>query len=278
LFSSDYTVAPRTLEEVYSAYKSVASSVLVAGGKGLSHHTDHYDLAIDLSNLGLNYIHDSGDEILIGAMTTLDAIGAYPFFRSFGGGVVSRYIHTLTDDELRQHATIGGVLACKMPFSVLIPILLCLTVDVELHDKGRMSLNDYLYCPPMGELITCVSIAKERLYTTYAAMRILPTDEPYLTGAVVLRENSWRIVVGGRPAIAAVAENASELLTEKGMTIRENVARVASEELEFENYGTCSEQERRKITVKMVRDLINSAWKGFSRLRNEINKEYSEKI
>jgi len=61
------------------------------------------------------------------------------------------------------------------------------------------------------------------------------------------------------------------------MTIRENVARVASEELEFENYGTCSEQERRKITVKMVRDLINSAWKGFSRLRNEINKEYSEK-
>ena len=53
-------------------------------------------------------------------------------------------------------------------------------------------------------------------------------------------------------------------LTEKGMAVRENVAHLASEELDFANYGTCSEQERRSLTVDMVRKLIKEAWKGRS--------------
>ena len=48
------------------------------------------------------------------------------------------------------------------------------------------------------------------------------------------------------------------------MAVRENVAHLASEELDFANYGTCSEQERRSLTVDMVRKLIKEAWKGRS--------------
>ena len=62
-----------------------------------------------------------------------------------------------------------------------------------------MSLDDYLHCPPMGELVTGISIAKEAVYTAYKAYRKLPADEPYLVGAVTMREDSWCIVVGGRP-------------------------------------------------------------------------------
>ena len=54
-------------------------------------------------------------------------------------------------------------------------------------------------------------------------------------------------------------------LTEKGMAVKENVAQLASEELDFGNFGTCSESERRALTIEMVRSLIKSAWKGYNR-------------
>ena len=54
-------------------------------------------------------------------------------------------------------------------------------------------------------------------------------------------------------------------LTEKGMAVKENVAHLASEELDFGNFGTCSEEERRALTIDMVRGLIKSAWKGYNR-------------
>ena len=77
--------------------------------------------------------------------------------------------------------------------------------------------------------------------------------------------DQWRIVVGGRPGAAAIAEKASEELSAKGLQARENVAHMVSEELDFENFGPCSEQERRELTIDMMRILIKKAWKGFSR-------------
>ena len=65
--------------------------------------------------------------------------------------------------------------------------------------------------------------------------------------------------------MAAIAESASEELTEKGMAVRENVAHLASEELQFANHGTCSEAERRTLTIELVRKLIKEAWKGHSK-------------
>ena len=86
-----------------------------------------------------------------------------------------------------------------------------------------------------------------------------------MVGAASLRDDSWRIVVGGRPGAAAIAWSASDELTEKGMAVKENVAHLASEELDFGNFGTCSEAERRSLTIEMVRGLIKAASKGYSR-------------
>ena len=128
-----------------------------------------------------------------------------------------------------------------------------------------MELRDYLSCPPMGELITEIVIAREFVYTAYMAYRSEAGQQPYLTGAVTMGEHQWRIVVGGRPGVAAIAENASEELSAKGLQARENVAHMVSEELDFENFGPCSEQERRNLTIDIMRILIKKAWKGFSR-------------
>lgn len=265
MITSDRTIVPESPEQAYQAYKEGPSAVFVAGSQGLKHKKDHYHVAIDLSRVGLDTIEDRGDEVAIGAMTRLASLAASPLVKSLAGGALSACAADIQDKTIFKAGTIGGLLAMKEPFSVFLPILLSLHVDVELQDKGRMNLRDYLSCPPMKEMITRVNIAKDVVYTAYKAYRALPTDEPYLVGAVSCSEEGWVVVVGGRPGLAAIAENASAELTEKGLSVRENVARLASEELDFDNFGTCSEAERRALTVDMIRTLIKQAWKGHSR-------------
>lgn len=265
VITSTTTLVPDNPAAAYAAYRQAASAVFLAGTQGLKYKKDHYDLAVDLSKAGLTYIDERADEIVIGAMTPLWQIKISQAIQNFAGGAISKAISDVADKNIQRYGTLGGVISSKAPFSVLLPILLSLHVDVQLQDKGCMSLDDYLHCPPMGELVTGISIAKEAVYTAYKAYRKLPVDEPYLVGAVAMRDDSWRIVVGGRPDLAAIARSASEELTEKGMAVKENVAHLASEELDFGNFGTCSESERRALTIEMVRSLIKSAWKGYNR-------------
>ena len=265
MITSDSVIVPESPEQAYRLYKNEPSAVLLAGSQGLKYRKEHYDVAIDLSKVGLQGVEDSGDEISIGALTKLSAVAKSPLVKALAGGAISQCINDIQDKMVLQAGTIGGVIAAKEPFSVLLPILLSLHVDVELQDKGRMDLQDYLSCPPMREMIRSINIAKEVVFTAYKACRALPTDEPYLIGAVSCSEDAWVVTVGGRPGMAAIAENASAELTEKGLSVRENVAHLASEELEFGNFGPCSEAERRKLTLEMMRDLIKKAWKGHSR-------------
>lgn len=269
MITSDATVRPKTAAEAYEIYTNSDSAVFMAGGQRLKYSKEHYKVAIDLSNVGLKQITDMGDEIAVGAMVTLAQMKVSPLIQKLAGGAIVNCISTIAHKDVCTYATIGAIMAVKDSFSTLLPVLLSLRVDVVLEDKGRMNLQDYLSCPPMGEMVTQIIIAKEQIYTAFIAYQTLPTDEPYLTGAVAMLPDSWRIVVGGRPGCAAIAENASEKLTEKGINEMENVAHIASEELDFGNFGTYSEQERRDLTVEMVRILIKNAWKGYSRLSQE---------
>lgn len=267
MYSSEFEVSPKTLDEVYSAYRSVESSVIVGGAWGLKHDDDrHFALAIKLGNLGLDFIRETEGEIIIGAMTTLQTLEKAACLQGLSGGVLPACIREIKNRDMKSAATIGGVLACKHRFSLILPVLLALNVDVYLQAKGCMSLSDYLPCPPMGELITQVVISKEKAITTFAAQRKSPEGMPCLTGAVTMCDDVWRIVIGGRPGIAAMAENASSLLSAKGMAERENAAHVASEEMDFADDAYCSEGERRKLAVQLVRDMIKRTWKGYSRL------------
>lgn len=264
MITSDTVIVPESPEQAYRLYKEAESAVLVAGAQGLKYKKGHYGMAIDLSQIGMRDIQDRGGEVYIGAMTPLGTAAQTQAVQSLAGGAVSRCITDMLDKDVLTKGTIGGCVASKGRFSVLLPVLLSLHVDVELQDKGRMELEDYLLCPPRRELIRAIVIAREQVYTAYKAYRALPTDEPYLTGAVSCSEKGWVITVGGRPGMAAIARGASEELTEKGMSVRENAAHVASEELDFENYGACSEAERRRLTLDMMRELIKKAWKGHS--------------
>ena len=201
MVTSDTIAVPQSPEEAYQVYRDAASAVFLAGAQGLKYKKDHYGLIVDLSKAGLRYIRDAGDEVAIGAMTTLDDLEKSPVVQAIAGGAICRCIRDIKNSDEKK-ATIGGVVAVKAPFSVVLPVLMSLRVDVVLEGKGRMNLADYIPCPPMREMVSQVVIAKEEVYTAFAAYRKLPTDEPYLTGAVAALDDEWRVVVGGRPGVA----------------------------------------------------------------------------
>lgn len=266
MISTTTVISPESAAEAYDAYHSTDSAILVAGAQEINKREGHYDLAIHLRNAGLDYIEDRGDEIAIGAMTTMREIETSSLLKELAGGVIVECLKEFGDTGLKSKATIGGLIALKKPVSLLIPILLALTTDVLLEGKGRMDLNDYLYCPPMGEMIKEVIIQKELVYTTYQVCQSKQGETIHLVGAASMWDDHWRIVMGGRPGLAQIAEKASIVLSDKGTGARENVAHLVSEELEFSSTPDCTEEERRLLAIDVVRRLIKKTWKGFSHL------------
>ena len=198
MITSTTTLVPDSPAAAYDAYRQAASAVFLAGTQGLKYRKEHYELAVDLSKAGLSYIEEEGDEIDIGAMTPLWQIKISPVIQKLAGGAVSRAISDIADKDIQRYGTLGGVISGKGAFSVLLPILLSLHVDVLLQDKGRMSLEDYLQCPPMANWLRVFPLPEKKCILLISYRR-LPSDEPYLVGAASLRDDSWRIVVGGVP-------------------------------------------------------------------------------
>lgn len=252
---------PETVAEAYEDYSSRNSSILLGGGCWLRLSRRPLSTVIDLSGLELRYIREWDDEIIIGGMTTLRDIELSPMLQAFAGGVLVEGVRTILGPQFRACATIGGSVAAKFGFSDILPILLTLNTDVELYEAGRISLADYLACPRMRELVVNIIIEKENILVARRALRNSAGDFPYLTGAVSLTDkNVWKIAVGARPMVAKLAEKASAVLTEKGITVTDTVAMMAKEELNFQTNSHASKDYRRDMTAVMVGRMIKEVW------------------
>ena len=90
MVTSDTIAVPQSPEEAYQVYRDAASAVFLAGAQGLKYKKDHYGLIVDLSKAGLRYIRDAGDEVAIGAMTTLADLEKSPVVQAIAGGAICR--------------------------------------------------------------------------------------------------------------------------------------------------------------------------------------------
>ena len=66
MITSTTTLVPDNPATAYAAYRQAASAVFLAGTQGLKYKKDHYDLAVDLSKAGMQYIEEREDDIVIG--------------------------------------------------------------------------------------------------------------------------------------------------------------------------------------------------------------------
>ncbi len=229
-------VLPKTSEEAYLALKSKKKAKLVGGGCWIRMGKGRIALAIDLSEAGLDYIIDNGQEIEIGAMTSLREIETSELLKEYYGEYFKDALKHIIGVQLRSIATIGGTVYSKFGFSDPITALLAIDADVYLYEAGRMSLENYLKEKgKRRDLLEKIIIKKEVTKASFQTIRNSDVDYAILSAAVAKKGDSYRISVGARPLVAALAYEAMDSI--KGKEVSEELAKeaglVAAAELRF---------------------------------------------
>ncbi len=251
----DYLL-PKSTDEAYEALKSKKAARLIGGGCFLRMGDRRIGLAIDLSDAGLDYINDVGDEIEIGAMTSLRKFETSELLKDHFGDVIRDSVKHIIGVQLRSIATIGATVYSKYGFSDPITALLALDADIFFHEGGRMSLEDYLKEEGhRRDILEKIIIKKSIKRAAFQTFRNSQVDYAILSVAVAESEKEIRIFIGARPRRAALAQSAMEYIKDNGITeeTAKRAGEIASEELHYGNNNRGSGEYRKELSKILVK-------------------------
>jgi CO/xanthine dehydrogenase FAD-binding subunit len=180
------------------------------------------DGVVDLSGLGLSYIHIEDDHLRVGAMTTISDLIGHPEAGDVADGIlrcVARYEGPI---NLRNAATVGGIVAAAAADSELYAALLALGASVVTHggeSETTSALAPTTPPPHAGEdgrgsqsagLITEIRIPRASLRSGHARIARTPMDRPIVAAVAVTGDGVGRVVLCGvadRPILDGEAMN-----------------------------------------------------------------------
>ncbi len=164
------------------------------------------DGVVDLSALGLRYIQRDGEHLRIGATATLTDIIEHAISRDLAGGILRRTAQAEGPINLRNAATVGGIIASAEYDSELYAALLALNATVTLHTAdGPISLDlrqlpERLAFLPRNLLITEIQLLLTSHSSGHARVARTPADRPIVAAVAVVD------AVGERIALCGVAD------------------------------------------------------------------------
>lgn len=228
-------VQPDNLEEAYQSLSEKRNNTILGGCAFLKMGKKLITTGVDLSRLNLNYILEKDGFIEIGAMTSLRELETHPLLNDYYNGVLPQSVRDIIGVQFRNGVTVGASVYSKYGFSDLITALLSLETEVELFKAGRMSLIDFLARPKEKDILVRLFIKKSMHRASFLSFRSSSSDYSVLNVAVSMLDKHWTIAVGARPSKAAIAVNASAILSQDVPTLVtiEQAALQASEELTF---------------------------------------------
>lgn len=202
----NYVIA-QTLDEAY-ALNAKKSTVIVAGNMWLRMCGMRRQTALDLSELGLDYIKEDEQGFTIGAMTTLRTMETHAALNAAFGGVFARAFEPIVGTQFRNGATVGGSVFSRFGFSDVSTLLLAMGAKVVTHARGEVPLDEFQKEKWDRDILTAIRVEKGRS-AAIESVRLSKTDIPVLVCAASADERGVRVVLGSRPARAViVAENA----------------------------------------------------------------------
>lgn len=161
-----------------------------------------YAGVVDLQDVGLNDLHLETAELRVGATVTLADLAAFLEAEAATAAatpLLQKAIHQAGPNTYRNAATLGGVIAARLPDSELLAALLVLEAQVALRtpEPETMALRAYLATPerPSG-LIVHVAIPWQD--GRWASDRVARTPADYPIVSVTL----WQ-PAGQAPRLAA---------------------------------------------------------------------------
>lgn len=247
---------PNTVEEAYEVLSKRKNNAVLGGCAYLRMGKKRIGTAVELSNLGLDYIKENENEFEIGAMTTFRQLETNKELNEYFGDVLRKSVENIIGVQFRNVVTVGATVFSKYSFSDLITGLLCLDTDVELFKGGRMSLQEFLDRDYEKDLLVKIYIKKTSLKATYKDMRNSKSDYAIVNASVSVDENNnWKLIVGARPRGARVAMEASKFLSSVEAN-EENINKaceMAVNELAFGTNMRGTEEYRKAVSKVLLK-------------------------
>lgn len=241
--------------EAYAVLMADPASVVLGGCGYLRLGQRRISTAIDLSQLGLSFIRQTGGVVEIGAMTSLRAIETAPLIQTVADGVLAASIKHIVGVQFRQIATIGGSVAGRFAFSDPLTALLAVDCRLVFQHHGEIDLASYLAGKGLRDILLKIVIGQDGRRAAFASLRRSATDYSVLNVAVSRLAERYRLVVGSRPGRALQCEQAEQFLADNGLDARTAVAagQLAAQHLRFGDNPRASAEYRKAICPVLVR-------------------------
>lgn len=249
---------PRTLEEAYTLIVE-GRGLPIAGGAWSRMTVKTAALAVDLSDLDLRFIRNSGDVLEIGAMTTARDMETSPLLAKEFGNLFRDATSHIVGVQLRNLITVGGTVAGKFGFSDLNTALLALGATLVFHGENQLDMASFLAAPREKPHFLEKVLVRKGIGAAFQSLRVTMNDFAILNASASYLEGQWRIAVGARPAAARLSRKAADILGGEGRPSGETAARAgeaASSELSFGDDTRGSSEYRRAICSVLVKRAI----------------------
>lgn len=188
----------QSLEEAYELNQKKSNTIL-GGMMWLNLSGGRIGTAIDLCELGLDYITETDTEISIGAMTPLRKLETSPILAAYTNGQMANAVKDIVGVQFRNMATLGGSLWGRFGFSDLLTLFLPMDSFVELYKGGILPLSEFVQKPYDRDILVRLILKKSPLKVCYQTVRTAKTDFPSLNCCAALVQGQLRAAVGARP-------------------------------------------------------------------------------
>ena len=185
---------PTNVKDALSMFSEDIKCAYIAGGTHLAGSKSNTQRLIDLSKIGLNKIDEKGEDIEIGATTTISDLYHSPSIEKIGGGVFTNACRLIGDTPLRNMITIGGNIAKLYPWAGLPTVLLTLGANIEIISKtgeyNTVAADQYFTNGGVkkGEIITKIIVPKASDWTHfYEKFALTTVDYTWLTIAFSIK-------------------------------------------------------------------------------------------
>ena len=190
---------PKTLTDALELLADRTSRRLpLAGGTSLvgsleTRQRRDVDGVVDLAALDLSYIQDVDSNLRVGAMTTFTDLVEHPLCSPLASGILPATARFEGPQNLRNAATVGGLVALAEPDSELFAGLLALNATVVAVDKdgveSHCQLDDFATSHPRvpGQplLITEIRLPLGHTAAGHARIARTPMDRCIVAAVVV---------------------------------------------------------------------------------------------
>ena len=194
-------VRAQSLEEAWQLNQNKRNRIL-GGMLWLRLGKGSINTAIDLCDLGLGTIEETGEQFSIGAMATLRDLEMHEGLNAYSGDAVRNAVKDIVGVQFRNMATVGGSIWGRFGFSDVLTVFLAMDCYVELYKGGVIPLEQFAKMKKDNDILVRLIVKKTPCKVVYSSMRNQRTDFPVIACAVAHMNGEYRASIGARPARA----------------------------------------------------------------------------